>query len=120
MTGDQRFPRRLRLLKQHEFERVFANGECKASDGVFILLACLNQSGYPRLGLAITKKKIKTAVARHKIKRLIRESFRIHKAQLSGLDIVAMSNSNAVELQNDECFTRLHQLWLKLAQRCRK
>ena len=119
MPLNQRFPRQLRLLTQQDFERVFTSGDCKASDGVFVLLARLNHYDYPRLGLAITKKKIKTAVARHKLKRLIRESFRVHKAQLTGLDIIALTNANAVELQNEECFTRLHLLWLKLAQRCK-
>ena len=45
---------------------------------------------HPRLGLAVSRKKLKTAVSRNLVKRLIRESFRHHSESLGSLDLVVM------------------------------
>lgn len=43
-----------------------------------------------RLGLVVAKRNVKLAVARNKLKRLIRESFRRQQVQLNGLDVVVV------------------------------
>lgn len=55
-----------------------------------MVLACENGLGYPRLGLAVSKEKLKKSVSRNRVKRLVRESFRISAALLGGLDLVVM------------------------------
>ncbi len=50
---------------------------------------------HARLGLAISKKKIRTAAARNRIKRLVRESFRLRCRNLSSIDIVVLAASDA-------------------------
>ncbi|HFC54480.1 MAG TPA: ribonuclease P protein component, partial [Gammaproteobacteria bacterium] len=74
----ERFGRHLRLLKPVEYRRVFAN-PVRSSDGSFTVLARANELGYPRLGLAIARKQLSTAVARNRVKRAVRESFRRHR-----------------------------------------
>ena len=113
---DNRFPRHVRLLTSREFQCVFEHTEYKSSDRYLTLLACRNQREYPRLGLAITKKKIKTAVARHHLKRVIRESFRQHKQQLAGLDIIVMGTKQAQDTPNTMLFKQLQYHWQKLAE----
>ena len=113
------FPRQERLLQSREYTAVFNDTQCKSSDQYFMVLAKSNHRQHPRLGLAITKKKIRTAVARNRLKRIIRESFRHHKESLQGVDIVVLCQSRAAAANNDELFYSLHNHWLKLAERCK-
>ena len=115
-NNDNRFPRQIRLLTSRDFQRVFQKAEYKSSDRYLTLLACRNQYDYPRLGLALTKKKIKTAVARHHLKRLIRESFRHHKQQLAGLDIIVMGTKQAQDTPNRTLSKQLQYHWRTLLQ----
>lgn len=95
MASDNRFPRQLRLLCSSQYQKVFKEAQCRSSDKYLTLLACRNNKVHPRLGLAISKKHLKTAVLRHRVKRLIRESFRQNKKILGGLDIVVLGKSAA-------------------------
>lgn len=56
--------------------------------------------GGARLGLAISKKQARRAVDRNRLKRLVREAFRLNRAQLNGLDLVVMARQAAVEADN--------------------
>ena len=114
------FTRRVRLTHQSDYQKVFQNTTCKSADKYLTVLACRNSCGYPRLGLAITKKKLAKAVARNRIKRLIRDSFRHHLGELEGLDIVVLSHSCVKTTSNKVILDRLHQHWKNLSQRCKK
>jgi len=72
-----------------------------------------------RLGLAIAKKRIRLAVNRNKIKRLVRESFRCNKRALIGLDIVVMAQNNVDQKQNAVLAGALCKHWKRIA-RCRR
>lgn len=71
-----------------------------------------------RLGLAIARKHIKTAVGRNRIKRLVRESFRAHQEMVSGLDIVVTLRADASVLRNPEIFRRLLTHWQEIKRKC--
>lgn len=113
------FARPFRLLHSREFQRVFNHTECKSVDPYLVLLAVSNDCGHPRLGLALSKKRIKTAVARNRLKRLARESFRLHLNTLQNIDIVVIANNRAVMATNNEIFTSLDRHWKTLATRCK-
>ena len=49
--------------------------------------------GYPRLGIAISRKCTRSAVIRNRIKRTIRESFRVRKQALGANDIVFLAQA---------------------------
>jgi len=112
------FSRQDRLLQSRDFQRVFNNTDCKSVDSLLIVLASRNESGNPRLGLAISKKKINKAVARNRIKRLIRESFRHNRRDLRAIDIVVLAQSNAKEASNQQLFDSLQKHWENLKNRC--
>lgn len=80
-----------------------------------MLLARPNGLNFPRLGLAVSKKNIKTAVQRNRIKRLIRETFRQRKTTLGGCDYVALARQPAGKATNAELLEALEKHWLELA-----
>mgnify|MGYP001570984818 FL=1 len=80
-----RLQKRARLLKATEFNRVFDKA-VRTSDQYFTVLARPNDLEFPRLGLAISKKKARLAVTRNRLKRIIRESFRQRQHQLCCAD----------------------------------
>lgn len=84
------FTREQRLLTGAQFKNVFANPR-RSSDRYFTVLARDNGRTRARLGLAVAKKRIRLAVGRNRIKRLVRESFRHHANSLGAVDVVVMS-----------------------------
>jgi len=114
-----RFARRQRLLRPAEFKQIF-DRPCKISDKHLTLLCRQNDLPQARLGLAISKRNNKTAVARNRIKRLSRESFRQHQVELAGLDIVVLARTSAAQLTKQELFRVLENLWQGLIKKCKK
>lgn len=114
----QGFSRELRLLKPAEFKRVF---ECaaKVSTRYLTLLARPNDLGYPRLGMAISRKNVRFAVTRNQIKRQVRESFRHHQQELGGIDIVVMARGGISAWPWHELRASLDGKWQELRKRCK-
>ncbi|MEE9295197.1 MAG: ribonuclease P protein component [Phycisphaerae bacterium] len=85
-----RFPREQRLGRQRDFARVFAR-KCTASDALLLVYVDANDLAFSRLGLSVGKG-VGGAVIRNRIKRLIREAFRLSQHDLpAGLDIVCVA-----------------------------
>jgi len=79
---------------------------------MFTVLCRANEDDEARLGLAIAKKHCRLATDRNRIKRVIRESFRRHKAALAGLDIVVLNRPAAAQTDNEQLFKCLEKHWL--------
>ncbi len=62
----------------------------------FSVLAGKGEQPNARLGIVVGKRNVKLAVERNKLKRLVRESFRIQQQFLGGLDIVVVIKKNFV------------------------
>ncbi len=75
------------LRKGWEFERVYSKGSRLHGNG-FTLIYSPDISGHGRLGISVHRK-IRGAVKRNRIKRIIRESFRLHPEQYPhAMDVV--------------------------------
>jgi len=81
------FPRRLRLLAAAQFRAVYQRG-MRATAGPLRVRMVANGREHGRLGLSVGLKAAGSAVARNRIRRQVRESFRRHQHRLAGLDIV--------------------------------
>ena len=114
-----RFPGRVRLLKAAEYSRVFKN-PTRSSDRYLTILAVPGDLTYARLGLAISKKNIRRAVDRNRIKRLIRESFRLKQADLPPIDLVVMARPVTKSANNQQILQSLQQHWNRLNKQCVK
>lgn len=81
------FPRSKRLTARREFVDVYDRGR-RASTSCFALFAVRNALGHSRIGLTVGRK-YGNAVARNRIKRRLREIFRLNRASLAApLDVV--------------------------------
>ena len=109
------FKQRFRLSNATDFQQVFRDNQ-RSVDRLFTVLYRRNGLGYPRLGMAIAKKQVRSAVARNRLKRLIRESFRGAKQQLSDLDIVIMARRKAETSVNSAVFASLANHWQTLSR----
>lgn len=86
---NQCFARRYRLTKTDEFSSVF--GFRRAIRGKLLMLHYQPRPEgmtEPRLGLVVGKKLLKHAVDRNRLKRIVREQFRLRRASLPGVDLV--------------------------------
>lgn len=109
----RRFTRQQRLLQAIEFSRVFDKPD-RRSDKFFTILYISNNSGIGRLGMAISKKRARRAVDRNRIKRLVRETFRHHQQELTGLDIVVLARDPAASTNNPVLQKSLKNHWQQL------
>ena len=117
--GENHFSRELRLLTPTHFEYVFHKA-IPAVSPQLTLLARFNELQDPRLGITLSKKRVKFAHDRNRLKRIIRESFRLHRHSFPNIDIVVVGKSGLDKLSNQELFSLLNKLWKKLASRCEK
>jgi ribonuclease P protein component len=116
-VGENNFSRELKLLTPTHFETVFKNA-IPAVSNQLTLLARKNACDHPRLGITISKKRVKKAHDRNRLKRAIRESFRLNQHNLPTADIVVVGKSGLDALSNQDIFSLLNKLWKKLAHRC--
>lgn len=101
-----RFTKAERLTKKKEFERVFSEGKVfKDTKIVFYIIA--NDCQYSRIGLVVSKK-VGNAVQRNRVKRLLREAYRLNKHLLTAnVDIIAIprrpftSNLKLPDIENE-------------------
>jgi ribonuclease P protein component len=111
------FPRERRLLKGSDYKRVFFEA-LKSSDHFLTVLAKANGGNGPRLGLAISKRNVRFAVDRNRIKRLARESFRIRRDTLADYDFVVMARPAAAQADKPTLSRSLRRHWDHLVRQC--
>ena len=115
----QSFTSNQRLLEKKDFQAVFDNAN-RFGNKCFTVLARENEYNSARLGLAISKKCAKNAVDRNRLKRLFRESFRLHQNKLPNVDMVAMCRSCALDLDNAEIHKQIALQWKHIIKRFNK
>lgn len=98
MESSNSFPKENRLSKRKDFYRVYNEGKIFQNEHfkIFFLKKDLPP---PRLGLSLSKR-VGKAVVRNRIKRALRESFRMNKELFGNLDVVVQPRRRVAELDN--------------------
>ena len=109
--------RHQRLVEKRDYGRVFADSVSVANRS-FLILANGNDRGFARLGLAVAKRRIKHASHRNRVKRAIRESFRLNQALIDSLDVVVLVSKRIDIADRQQLKTGLDALWIKLKKKC--
>ena len=86
----QDFSRRYRLTRPEEYRHVSRRAR-RLSSECFTVLLRKNRLGHPRLGMAIARKHVRSAVRRNRVKRALREAFRCRRRRLADYDMVFIS-----------------------------
>lgn len=96
-----RFPKSLKLNCSTAFTAVLKTGE-KQAGPYFAIFRKSNGLVQSRLGLIVGKKALRRAIERNRVKRVLRESFRLQQTQLSGLDLVVIVYPDIRKLSKSE------------------
>jgi ribonuclease P protein component len=104
------FPKRLRLLKPTDFERVM-QARVSATDGCLRLAGVANELGHARLGLTVSRR-VGNAAHRNVWKRALREAFRLTQHDLPACDLVCIPHRDV-----QPNVARLSESLRKLARR---
>ncbi len=109
-----RFPRAARILAKHEFDHVFRAG---LSAGSKLFRGLVTVSDSARLGITVPKRAVALAPARNRIKRIVREAFRLRRSQLPNYGFIvvargdiAKADAKAIRSDVEKLFDRLAAL----------
>lgn len=108
-----RFTKADRIKTSTEYQVLSKNGDRSYSDD-FVVISRRNQVSRSRLGITVSKK-VGKAVTRNRIKRIIREYFRLNRGILQGrldINVIARQSSGragaeAIRDQLGSCFKML-------------
>jgi ribonuclease P protein component len=101
-TGPRSHPRRGRLSRSADFDRVFRSGRSHAGRELVLYVFPRAEDDQPRLGLSVSRK-VGGAVERNRIKRLLREAFALEAERLPvGTDAVVVARHDAKALAERE------------------
>lgn len=85
------------LKRNEDFRRIYGKRQSFANK-YFIMYILNNNSSINRLGISVSKK-VGNSVVRHRVVRLVRESYRLNEDRFnSGLDMVVVARSTAAKI----------------------
>ncbi len=97
------------LKKNEDFREIYRTAKSYANK-YLIMYVKKNNNNYNRLGISVSKK-VGNSVVRHRLTRLIRESYRLSEDSiLSGLDIIIVARVGAREKNYSEIESALLHL----------
>lgn len=105
------FDKSRRLLRKSDYDTVF-NQAKKIVTSEFIILYRPNGLEHARLGLALSKRIVHKAHDRNRLKRLLRETFRM--IQLPAVDLVVLARRDVDKIENQKLIAKLSGTWNKL------
>jgi ribonuclease P protein component len=105
------------LLKRKDFLRLSYSGK-RVGNKYFTALYLKSKKDKSRLGITASKR-VGNAVVRNRMKRLVREYFRLNKRELKKIiDISVIVKKNSAYLTTKEAFSALEYLFKKVVSDC--
>lgn len=109
------FPAHKRLRRKSEFDAAYARGR-RFGNGFFAVTASSNEQLGARLGMAVAVRTAGNSVERNRIRRIIRESFRLHQLELPAVDLVVSARPPARGAPAAQLQASLAALWQKISE----
>jgi ribonuclease P protein component len=106
----------MRLHQPAEFREIKRSGK-RFADEFFSLSVLANNEAHPRLGLSIATSVFGNAVARNRIKRITRETFRLNQHALPSVDVTVSARTAAGKATLRDLRASLENHWKKISQR---
>jgi len=103
------FGKQQRLLNAKAYKTVFDDAQLKVSTKEILILA-----------LVIAKKNVRLAVQRNRIKRVIRESFRLQGSANVTLDSIVLARKGLDKMNNAAVHSMIDRLWHQLHKRAKR
>jgi len=117
---DMGFGRSKRLLTKAAYKAVFDDSPYRVSHRNLLMLARPNGLNEARLGLIVAKKNVRLAVKRNRIKRVVRDSFRLNQQTLETLDVIFLARRGLDKLEPAVQHKLLLESWRKLSRQMSK
>ena len=112
-----RLPSAARLCRARDYKRVF-DQPLRSKDRLLTVLCRSNDLDHPRLGIAVAKKNVRRAVTRNRVKRVVREYFRLHRHLPPNLDLVVLGRPGVGKCSNSEIHRSLERHCQRLTKQC--
>jgi ribonuclease P protein component len=107
----------LRLRRPSDFELGYAQGR-RFGNELFTATVRANALHHPRLGQSVAVRIAGSAVARNRLRRLVRESFRMRQHELPAIDIIVGVRAAARGADRAALSRALEHLWSKITTAC--
>ena len=78
---------------------------------MFVIQYAANDKNSARLGMAVSTRAAGQSVNRNRLRRLIRESFRMHREELPAVDVLVTARAGSAKATNAEVFASLARAW---------
>ena len=104
-----------RILKRHEFLALAKSGR-RIQNENFIAVFAPGRHDRSRLGVTVTKK-VGQAVKRNRIKRLVREFFRLNRQIISGAwDINIIAKNQIADISSEQAYRALQNIFIRISR----
>ncbi|UMT78184.1 ribonuclease P protein component [Staphylococcus roterodami] len=103
-----------RIKKNADFQKIYKKGHSVANRQFVVYTYNNKELDHFRLGISVSKK-LGNAVLRNKIKRSIRENFKVHKSHIIAKDIIVIARQPAKDMTTLQIQSSLEHV-LKIAK----
>jgi ribonuclease P protein component len=111
------FGRHQRVVSAADFGAALKQG-ARSRDDYFTIYALPNANHQSRLGLTVSRKTAARAVVRNRIKRQVRESFRLSQAALPHCDIIVVAQPRSSTATAAALRAALRAHWARISSLC--
>lgn len=110
------FQKNKRLLDKHAFKTVFDGQPVKAGVSSGTALTVPSTHAESRLGVIVAKKNVRRANQRNRVKRVVREYFRLNPLP-EPTDLIFLARHGVADKSNAELRADLTVIWKKLSKK---